>query len=317
MLIDSSHVEATEKDHSSLNTKAARIKAVNEHSLLVQEFFQKRVEDFLNTYGRDVLGIKHYWVRYEFAKGRGQIHAHLLAITDDAFEVCLQKNESTEQRTSRVTDWAQKKFGLTATHPATDSEGHLNLNRVKKPEGTLEKDTFSIKTRAFEQSNMTQDAVNLCNCCQMHECSSYCMRNSTKRKQRSVSQGASQNNQNAPAALNQVRFCRFGAGDECENGKADTPGFEKTVSSKITNDARGFNKLELPRNTARMTQSSLKILQPWRGNCDLQIILYNSPSDDFDFLEIARVTDYVVGYACKGNNTLQVEKDNIKATIMG
>jgi len=290
---------------------------MNRHALLVQEFFQKRVEDFLNTYGREVLGIKHYWIRYEFAKGRGQIHAHLLAITDDAFEACLKQNESKEERTARVSEWAQSKFGLTATHPATGDNGYLDLNYVKEPEGRLPKNTTSISQRAFEQSNLKQDEVNLCNCCQMHECSVCCLRNSTKRKHKETSQAAQPNSPKKAKTSNRIRFCRFGAGEEAEAGKQDsTPGFPKLARARISDDTRGFNRLELPRNTTRMTQTSTKLLQPWRGNCDLQVILYNSPKDNFDFLEIARVTDYVVGYVGKGNSTLQVEKDNIKATIM-
>lgn len=54
--------------------KTARNKAVNDYSIVVQEFFIKRVEDWLETVGRKVLGIEYYWARIEFAKGRGQIH---------------------------------------------------------------------------------------------------------------------------------------------------------------------------------------------------------------------------------------------------
>jgi len=42
------------------------------------------VDKFLKTIGLEVFGIKHYWGRFEFAKSRGQIHLHLLGITDDA-----------------------------------------------------------------------------------------------------------------------------------------------------------------------------------------------------------------------------------------
>ena len=35
----------------------------------------------METVGKEVFGIKHVWLRFEFTKGRGQIHAHLLGIT--------------------------------------------------------------------------------------------------------------------------------------------------------------------------------------------------------------------------------------------
>ena len=168
--------------------------------------------------------------------------------------------------------------------------------------------------RAVDQTSLKRDLCNLCNCTQMHKCSSYCMRRSKRRK--------SDCNQNlradAQSTCHQTskRCCRFGCGDEQVDGSFATPGFSLTSESKITNDKRGFNKLELQRNTVRMIQTSTSLLQAWRGNCDLQVILYDSPFDNFDFTEIARVTDYVVAYACKGNNTLQVEKDSIKTIIM-
>ena len=57
-----------------------RINAMNEHSFIVQEYFFERVESFLKTFGKEILGIEHYFIRFEFAKSRGQIHAHLIAI---------------------------------------------------------------------------------------------------------------------------------------------------------------------------------------------------------------------------------------------
>jgi hypothetical protein len=50
-------------------------------------------------------------------------------------------------------------------------------------------------------------------------------------------------------------------------------------------------------------------LQSWRGNCDVQILVYSSDPDFLDADDIARVTDYVVGYACKGNKTLKEERE--------
>ena len=112
------------------------------------------------------------------------------------------------------------------------------------------------------------------------------------------------------------KYCRFGCGHESNAGKNDTPGFPIRNQSEIVRDKRGFLKLELKRNSRRMLQTSLSLLQTWRANCDLQVMLYDSTPDNFDFSEIARLTDYVVAYSCKGNQTLQAEKDNIKTVIM-
>ena len=61
-----------------------RNRAVNDYSIVVQEFFQVRCRDYLDTVCKDLFKIKHYWCRFEFPKSRGQIHAHLLAITETA-----------------------------------------------------------------------------------------------------------------------------------------------------------------------------------------------------------------------------------------
>lgn len=112
------------------------------------------------------------------------------------------------------------------------------------------------------------------------------------------------------------RFCRLGHGQEATPGKADTPGYDLRTNAALIQDSRGFRKLELPRNHNRVIQSSLDLLQGWRANCDVQPILYESHPDHPDPSDIAKVTDYVVAYACKGNTSLAEEKTQIKSTIM-
>ena len=57
-------------------------KFVNEYSIVVQEYFQQRVKIWLKTVGKNVFKIKHHWLWYEFSPSRGQIHAHMLVISD-------------------------------------------------------------------------------------------------------------------------------------------------------------------------------------------------------------------------------------------
>ena len=82
-------------------------------------------------------------------------------------------------------------------------------------------------------------------------------------------------------------------------------------------DDRDFMKLEMKRNHARFVQTPITMLRGWRGNCDIKILLYQSSTDSPDPVEIAKVTDYVVSYACKGNEKMQVEKDIMKDMIEG
>src|SRR5687767_5829922 len=97
----------------------------------------------------------------------------------------------------------------------------------------------------------------------------------------------------------------------------DTPGFPLRIEPKLVRDLRGFDRFELPRNHRRIVASSRWLLQGWRGNTDLQPLLYQCdplhPNPD----EVARVTDYIVAYSCKGNETIVEERKQMKALILG
>ena len=108
------------------------------------------------------------------------------------------------------------------------------------------------------------------------------------------------------------RQCRCGCGTEKTPGKGDTPGWKLQDRDVISKDQRGFNQLCMKRNNERFNQTSLYCLQSWRANCDIQIIVYDTDPKNPDFSEIAKVSDYVVNYACKGNTTLSIEKKNVK-----
>ena len=72
----------------------------------------------------------------------------------------------------------------------------------------------------------------------------------------------------------------------------------------------------MPRNHPRIVQTSTDLLQSWRANCDVQFLIYNSDPKNPDVLDIARVTDYIVSYSCKGNATMKEEKEQIRSMIM-
>ena len=95
----------------------------------------------------------------------------------------------------------------------------------------------------------------------------------------------------------------------------DTPGWKLREKDEIVTE-RGFNKLHLKRSDSRFFQTSLYFLQSWRANCDVQILIYDTDPKNPDASEIAKVTDYVVSYACKGNATLAVERKFVKDFTM-
>jgi hypothetical protein len=54
----------------------------------------------------------------------------------------------------------------------------------------------------------------------------------------------------------------------------------------------------------------------WRANCDVQMLIYESNPDCPDPGDIARVTDYIVAYACKGVESLAEEREQTKSLIL-
>lgn len=111
-------------------------------------------------------------------------------------------------------------------------------------------------------------------------------------------------------------MCRCGAGQENTAGLGDTPGFPLQAAPSIVVERQRCKKLRMPRNHPRVTQSSSSLLQTWRANCDIQILIYDSPPQSFDSREISKVTDYVVAYSCKGNATYKEELETYKKLIM-
>ena len=141
--------------------------------------------------------------------------------------------------------------------------------------------------------------------CQRHVCSDYCLK---KRKR--------VRKEEDPESTKR-RVCKVGCGVEENPFKCDTPGFRLRGTHDVVTDIRGYTRLELKRNDdRRLLQSSSYALQSWRANCDVQLMLYQSDPDNPDLSELAAVTDYVVSYACKGNESVTEEKQKMKSYIL-
>ena len=99
-------------------------------------------------------------------------------------------------------------------------------------------------------------------------------------------------------------------------GQCDTPGFPLQKEASIKTDHRHAQRLYMPRNHNRINQTSRHMLQSWRANCDVQLIIYDSDPLKPDIAEIARITDYIVSYSTKGNVTWKEENEQTKQLIM-
>jgi hypothetical protein len=63
-----------EQYRPKLESKSDLFTAIKEYSIVVQEFFIMKVEHWIKTFGKDIFKIEHYFIRFEFADGRGEIH---------------------------------------------------------------------------------------------------------------------------------------------------------------------------------------------------------------------------------------------------
>jgi hypothetical protein len=104
----------------------------------------------------------------------------------------------------------------------------------------------------------------------------------------------------------------MGCGKEIAPGISRTPGWKIKNKDEIVKDTQRFNKISLRRNHNKLIQTSLYCLQAWHVNCDISALLYESNPKCPNAKEIATVTDYVIGYACKGNAKLNIEKKQVK-----
>ena len=65
-----------------------------------------------------------------------------------------------------------------------------------------------------------------------------------------------------------------------------------------------------------VVQTSIYLVRGWRANVDIQMLLHDSTDDELCSIDIAGVTDYVVGYICKGNESQIQQKASMKELIM-
>ena len=143
------------------------VQIVNDYTLIVQEYFQERVKIWLSTIGAKVFHIKHYWLRYEFAPSRGQIHAHMLAIHDtpDVMKPFYTNIKNKQKQEEFLHQWMTKELGITASFP--ENLWTPNSDKDLHPSKYLYKDIPKTKDQDFF----------LClQKLQYHKCSAFCMR---------------------------------------------------------------------------------------------------------------------------------------------
>ena len=143
------------------------VQIVNDYTVIVQEYFQERVKIWLSTIGAKVFHIKHYWLRYEFAPSRGQIHAHMLAIYSNPKVTDPHYSNTTNERkqVEFLAQWMTEELGMTASFPETFLSP-ISENKLH-PSKLLYNDI---------KNTSDQDFLFCLQKLQFHKCSAFCMR---------------------------------------------------------------------------------------------------------------------------------------------
>lgn len=138
------------------------LKATNDYTLVVQEYFQQRVEIWLETVGKNIFGIEYHWLRYEFAPSRGQIHVHMLAVSCFNKIYNKVKDIDPENQATFLADMVQESFSLTAS---IENDYSPPKSREKHPANFY----------YGEVLNKADDAKECLWYMQQHVCSEYCL----------------------------------------------------------------------------------------------------------------------------------------------
>jgi hypothetical protein len=164
----------------SLTNIMEKAKAVNDYSIIIQEYFKSRVTYFLENYAKEVLGTHPYYVRFEFTKSRGEINVLILAMLgkklmiNELNELVYKDKHNEEKQAQVAADWMINVFHLASIHPGSSTSGILDTPKIGKPEGICENPVLhppSQKLSAATYYNL--DMCNMCNFCKMHNCSGY------------------------------------------------------------------------------------------------------------------------------------------------
>ena len=154
-----------------------------DYTSIVQYYFQQRVNAWMETVGKTIFKIVHYWLRYEFAKGRGQIHANLLAITSNGYllQHDIANADDEQQKINILSTYARNDLGMTANFPLIDENSNIEQltsdekAKLSAPEGTASVNDYnkSLSSRCIEITDYKQDQANLLNMVEMHECNKF------------------------------------------------------------------------------------------------------------------------------------------------
>ncbi|XP_066920537.1 uncharacterized protein [Clytia hemisphaerica] len=289
---------ATLAKNFKMKTKDFYEKSVLENQHITTHYFAARTINYYNTVMRTLLQSDTFWFRFEFAKGRGQIHSHGVLFSEQHAKIvedCLNCGE--EDKANQLYNWLQSETNntdeifspmFTSLHPAGGSEvigenGERewipNKEGWAPPEGTRNPPEYDplgvpILQTCNEENDLNELHTDITNMVALHSCNGYCLKKKNKDSER--------------------RYCRAHFGKEDPITKK-TPGKElHPFEARIEGD--GHPRYEGPRDHARMLNHIKTLLIAWQANCDCQALI------DQDLLNLVK---YICSYCCKGATTTE------------
>lgn len=243
-------------------THATRVKSVIDNPHITDWFFHAKLTDFIKHWLHDTLDADWYWYRYEY-QARGSTHAHGYVLSLKMILACANWYQQQNKRKASSKQQHIIHYGKHAKYKAIRYIDWLvSTINPDIPDDSWRTPNPHPCTQGFSDipsSSLDTDYHSLLNCVQRHtRCNAaYCLRR---------------------RGTNQEAVCRFGYPKECSAVTSIT--FENLPNGHIK------ATLSTARDDPRVNSHNRIMLQHWRANVDLQIIV--------DFSACARyMTKYV------------------------
>ena len=268
-----------------LGKTAVRERVIQQFGHIASRYFEKRTQLYFQIVLAPCLDLDDWFIRYEFAESRKQIHFH--SVCWSRLNIGSLVSSGQEQT---VINLARVRVRLSALHPGGVLKSEHARHVIYNPGGRQvqrlgpahpARKLFCCLT-AQERLTDDRDCVNVLT---THSChgNSYCL----------VTLPGKTNTHQLPCNQQGVpgdkrHRCRMGFHEQDWIGRPSVLASEAGI--RPANQQSRRDDLVMERDHPRVVQGSKFMRQSWRANCDLQIIVTTDP---------APIADYVLSYNTK------------------
>jgi len=278
---------------------------VRKYSGIVCEYFTLKTRQFLAAVLGPVFDLFQFFLRFEFAKGRGTIHFHMLGYRNDRKPHSLfPEAEGNLHHLEVLLEEFLSALGFNCWAPE-DCE-------VPEPEGTRRgPEDPNVLRRTYAEivgSKRKQDDIDWM--LRHHVCSSYCLCIKEKKSRRQ------------DGTVGSDVKCRFFDIWKSAMVRVEgKPGYyvtadhrPPTLCGKLRKNHKGVLVYDQMRNHPRILQEPAQMIHLWRANVDFAPVISMDDPDAPSFEDTTAVADYVCSYNCKENPegmaSIQAYKDH-------